>query len=688
MQMESLRTPRSMALLGEFPRDPQRGEIQRLTSSEVADLTPVNAAAAHQDQGLRTKQALNRNRSAIRAGGEHSIMAFRPSTQQTGLNLFKIEKGSPMANGLALAERIAKQLPLTDPPRQGLQQMEALLVRRLTEAEKVSRDWKRINSQLSVIQNFNKFYSGQVRKYESEIWPSTHPVVLDLVKKRMRDGHVALTHTAAEAAKVLAVRGQLLQHSVGYEPTQTLRFQEEYDVGIKKLLKLLEVEPEPGASLYDRIDSIPSPPYSPVHLTVEELEELEVEQVTTQRPTKQPRMGSTANILSSNTYRDTSSFDMGTDGMDFSQEHPEVLGGSPGVSMGRGVTVVMGETRTKDLTTFSVAALDAFQNQCRQARKNSTIFNRSQYIPQDSTVRNQINSVLRTQGHITEQQSNCWDAWDDDRFFTTLRPILQSREATTAIPDPHVQFGNEVKLMVLNLQKPFDELTLEMDFYRAARRHNLMLLIEQPNTFTKAKRKEFQTALHSGFKERGKGETWRLHGVHELMSQSNTGDMTMREWFDYLYKQVTQVDSSRFLVDIAMKTSSTKETSNPKSGRDFTKDSTKESNKKYKTEGAPGTKDKDKGKGNDSTKEKDAGKVNSWCYGCGRSNHLVGECVFAKTVSRHPDLNTTSQYWRDSDAGVRWPKCTSNPPGSSRFLSYNYHSISHNPQITQHHISK
>ncbi len=113
----------------------------------------------------------------------------------------------------------------------------------------------------------------------------------DLVKKRMRDGHIALTHTAAEAAKVLAVRGQLLQHSVGYEPIQTLRFQEEYDVGIKKLLKLLEVEPEPGASLYDRIDSIPSPPYSPVHLTVEELEELEVEQVTTQRPTKQPRMG-------------------------------------------------------------------------------------------------------------------------------------------------------------------------------------------------------------------------------------------------------------------------------------------------------------------------------------------------------------------------------------------------------------
>ena len=323
------------SLRRDFPREPQRGEIQRLTSSEVADLTPVNAAAAHQDQGLRTQQALNRNRSAIRAGGEHSIMAFRPSTQQTGLNLFKIEKGSPMANGLALAERIAKQLPLTDPPRQGLQQMEALLVRRLTEAEKVSRDWKRINSQLSVIQNFNKFYSGQVRKYESEIWPSTHPVVPDLVKKRMRDGHVALAHTAAEAAKVLAVRGQLLQHSVGYEPTQTLRFQEEYDVGIKKLLKLLEIEPEPGASLYDRIDSIPSPPYSPVHLTVEELEELEVEQVTTQRPTKQPRMGSTANIHSS--YKDASMFDMGTDGMDFSQEHPEMLGGSPGVSMGRGL---------------------------------------------------------------------------------------------------------------------------------------------------------------------------------------------------------------------------------------------------------------------------------------------------------------------------------------------------------------
>ena len=122
--------------------------------------------------------------------------------------------------------------------------------------------------------------------------------------------------------------------------------------------------------------------------------------------------------------------------------------------------------------------------------------------------------------------------------------------------------------MVLNLQKPFDELTLEMDFYRAARRHNLMLLIEQPDTFTKAKRKEFQTALHSGFKERGKGETWRLHGVHELMSQSNTGDMTMREWFDYLFKQVTQVDSSRFLVDIAIKTTSTKDTSNPKWGKD------------------------------------------------------------------------------------------------------------------------
>ena len=125
----------------------------------------------------------------------------------------------------------------------------------------------------------------------------------------------------------------------------------------------------------------------------------------------------------------------------------------------------------------------------------------------------------------------------------------------------------------------------------------------------------------------------------------------MREWFDYLFKQVTQVDSSRFLVDIAIKTTSTKDTSNPKWGKDSAKEGTKETYKKLRTEGAPGTKDKDKGKTNDSTK--DTGKVTVWCYGCGRSNHLVGECVFAKTVKRHPDFNTTSKDWRDSAAGVK-----------------------------------
>ena len=146
-----------------------------------------------------------------------------------------------------------------------------------------------------------------------------------------------------------------------------------------------------------------------------------------------------------------------------------------------------------------------------------------------------------------------WDAWDDDTFFTALRPLVARRESLLAIPEPRVQFVEEVEAMHLDITGNFTEVALEEAFYKAARNHKLVAAVETRDTFTKAKRKEFQTTLHSEFVERGKGIPWKLQGIAKLMSQSNTGEMTMREWFDHLAKQVEYVDGNKFLVDLALK---------------------------------------------------------------------------------------------------------------------------------------
>ncbi len=85
--------------------------------------------------------------------------------------------------------------------------------------------------------------------------------------------------------------------------------------------------------------------------------------------------------------------------------------------------------------------------------------------------------------------------------------------------------------MHLDITGNFTEVALEEAFYKAARNHKLVAAVETRDTFTKAKRKEFQTTVHAGFVERGKGIPWKLQGIAKLMSQSNTGEMTMREWF-------------------------------------------------------------------------------------------------------------------------------------------------------------
>ena len=50
------------------------------------------------------------------------------------------------------------------------------------------------------------------------------------------------------------------------------------------------------------------------------------------------------------------------------------------------------------------------------------------------------------------------------------------------------------------------------------------------------------------------------------MNQSNTGDLTMREWFDQLSKQVEYVDSNKFLVELALKQGQSKDSTGNKTG--------------------------------------------------------------------------------------------------------------------------
>ena len=106
--------------------------------------------------------------------------------------------------------------------------------------------------------------------------------------------------------------------------------------------------------------------------------------------------------------------------------------------------------------------------------------------------------------------------------------------------------------MRLDVTGNFTEVGLEQQFYKAARNHKLVAAVETKDTFTKAKRKEFQEILHAGIVERGKGTDWKLEGIAQLMSQSNTGDLTMREWFDKLAEQVQYIESNKFLVELAL----------------------------------------------------------------------------------------------------------------------------------------
>ncbi len=50
-----------------------------------------------------------------------------------------------------------------------------------------------------------------------------------------------------------------------------------------------------------------------------------------------------------------------------------------------------------------------------------------------------------------------WDAWDDDAFFSVLRPIIAKRESLNAIPEPQVQFVKEVEAMRLDVTGNFTE---------------------------------------------------------------------------------------------------------------------------------------------------------------------------------------------------------------------------------------
>jgi hypothetical protein len=100
-----------------------RSEITLLNRDEVRELTPIAAAAAHQDRGLAVRRATSQLRSTNtnREGRDVRDYQFRPSQQQRGLNLFALEPGGPLEQAMHLAHRIAAGIPRSDPPRPGQQ---------------------------------------------------------------------------------------------------------------------------------------------------------------------------------------------------------------------------------------------------------------------------------------------------------------------------------------------------------------------------------------------------------------------------------------------------------------------------------------------------------------------------------------------------------------------------------------
>jgi hypothetical protein len=308
----------------------------------------------------------------------------------------------------------------------------------------------------------------------------------------MRAGHVALAYLAAEAIKLLAYRSQLLvNNSIGMDHNATVTAYENYDQGLKALFIKLKLRTEENMELVDRLGN-ESPPYSPTHLTVDELEEMEVDNISHIR--KQPRLSSPG------LGGDPSSFNVGRDYSSQAPRADEQRGLEQRLleqlnAQSKGVTVIMNDDKIKDLTALTLKDLDAFRNQCRQARKNNSLFSRAKHIPPDSRVRAGINFVLRTNNLISEREADVWDLWDDEAFFDTLRPLVARREANSAIPEPQVQFVTEVDRLRLDITGSFTEVALEQSFYKAARDHNLVGQVEESDTFTKAKRKELQQTM-------------------------------------------------------------------------------------------------------------------------------------------------------------------------------------------------
>ena len=118
-----------------------RSQITLLTHHQAMELSPINAAAAHQDSGLAVRRAQNQLRSRNQGGRQEiNNYQFRPSQQQRGLNLFHMEPRSALDQARALAEGLAATVPKTDPPRPGMKEMELTLVQRVNEAASNSQD--------------------------------------------------------------------------------------------------------------------------------------------------------------------------------------------------------------------------------------------------------------------------------------------------------------------------------------------------------------------------------------------------------------------------------------------------------------------------------------------------------------------------------------------------------------------
>ena len=50
----------------------------------------------------------------------------------------------------------------------------------------------------------------------------------------------------------------------------------------------------------------------------------------------------------------------------------------------------------------------------------------------------------------------------------------------------------------------------------------------------------------------------------------------------------------------------------------------------------------------------------------------MGDCAFAKAAKKHPNFNTSTKEWLDSDFGEKWQHVTTTPPDPQKILPFHW----------------